>query len=454
MRRKMSLQMFLTLSGVLMLSGAGLAAERAYYFGADLSYVNEIQDCGASFKRTERLENPYKIFKEAGTNLVRIRLWNEAKWTHYSNLADVEKAMTATRAQGLPVLLDFHYSDDWADGEKQLAPKAWEGLSDADQAKALYAFTFDTLSILKARGLMPDMVQVGNETNHEIVSSLEGAKKPINWSRNALLFNAGIRAVHDASKDSAIKPKIMLHIAQPENVETWFDAATRAGVTDYDIIGISYYRKWSKLDMGGLSGVIRRSHERFGKEVVIVETSYPFTLSGNDQAPNLLGEDSLIPGYPATPEGQARYMRDIMQLTLDNGGAGVVYWEPAWVSTRCKTRWGQGSHWENATFFDFKGEALPALDWARAGYVMPVEITFRVKADPSLQTLYLGADFLAGEVVPLRREGEDFIYRTWVRPEHEITFAISQTREGVADAEARKAVPSAQNSVIGLSHGQ
>ena len=338
------------------------------YLGADLSYVNEMDDCGAVYRRDGAKVDAFRLFAQEGANLVRVRIWNDATWTRYSNLADVRKTIRRARDAGMQVLLDFHYSDDWADGEKQIAPRAWAGLDADAQAKALHDYTRDILTQLDRDGLMPEMVQVGNETNSELAGSKKG--DPINWSRNAKLFNAGIRAVREAGQGSRIRPKVMLHIAQPENVEPWFEAARRAGVTDYDFIGISYYRKWSEMDVGGLGDVIARVKARFGADVIVVETAYPFTNDNADQAPNLLGPDTLLEGYPATPDGQLRYLVDLTQAVVDHGGVGVVYWEPAWVSTRCSTRWGQGSNWDNATFFDFHrdNEALPAFGFFRHDY--------------------------------------------------------------------------------------
>ncbi|WKL55780.1 glycosyl hydrolase 53 family protein [Asticcacaulis sp. ZE23SCel15] len=124
-----------------------------------------------------------------------------------------------------------------------------------------------------------------------------------------------------------------------------------------------------------------------------------------------------------------------MQLTLDNGGVGVVYWEPAWVSTKCKTRWGSGSNWENATFFDFDGKALPALDWPKAAYVYPVEMTFRVK-DEGQTHLYLSGDFTGGLAVPMTKQGGDFVYKSWLRPGTRLIAGVATTPEALKDAPA------------------
>jgi arabinogalactan endo-1,4-beta-galactosidase len=301
---------------------------------------------------------------EKGANLARIRLWNDATWTRYSNLPDVKKSLSRARRAGMQTLLNFHYSDDWADGDKQVIPKAWEKIQSTDElAKAVYDFTYGTLESLEKDGLLPDMVQVGNETNGEILSTLAKAKEPINWQRNAKLLNAGIKAVRDAGKS-----KVMLHIAQPENVEPWLAAATAAGVTDYDLIGVSYYKKWSTQDLKGLGAAIQRLRQKYKADVILVEAAYPWTLKNADSSGNVLGEDSLIPGYPATPAGQRQYLLDVSQLVISSGGIGVVYWEPAWISSSCKTRWGTGSGWDNATLFDFKGDLLPGADFLNHPY--------------------------------------------------------------------------------------
>ena len=356
---------------------AGNAVGGVFYFGADLSYVNEMQDCGVVYREHGQPKDPFVIFKEHGANLVRVRLWNDARWTHYSDLTDVKKTIARAHAQGMQALLDFHYSDDWADGEKQIVPKAWAEIDDVDDlARTLYNYTYDTLAALDRAGLMPEIVQVGNETNPELLGTKKWDKRRdrIDWSRNAKLFNAGIRAVRDAGAHTAINPRVMLHIAQPENAEPWFADAAMAGVTGYDVIGLSYYRKWSKKSEEELSATIRRLRAKYpAADVVVVETAYPWTLKSGDENRNLLGTEALVPGYPATPEGQLRYMTDLTQRIIDGGSSGVVYWEPAWTTSRCETRWGRGSSWENATFFDFgrDNEVLPGIDYMRHAYKWP-----------------------------------------------------------------------------------
>lgn len=360
-------------AALFLVSGAAMAD--GFTFGVDLSYVNEMEDCGAIYRENGEAKDPYALFAEHGAGLVRVRLWNDAEWTRYSDLQDVKRTITRSREQGMKALLDFHYSDEWADGDKQIIPKAWASLESTDeQADALYRFTFDTLVDLHQEGLLPEWVQVGNETNPELMRGPDNGKEPINWERNGQLLNAGIRAVRDVSRKTDTPIEVMLHIAQPENVLPWFTAAWEAGVRDFDQIGISYYRRWSSEGFDGLARVLREVGERYPfAEVIVVETSYPWTLEGADEAANLLSGNTLIEGYPATVDGQSAYLADLTQLIMDAGGEGIVYWEPAWVSTGCSTRWGQGSHWENATFFDFNNgnEVLPSIDFMKREYRNP-----------------------------------------------------------------------------------
>ena len=363
------------IAGIAMLAtafGAAAADTKPRRFaGVDLSYVNEIESCGAQYRLKGKVRDPYELFAESGANLVRLRLWNDPTWTKYSTEADVTRSIERARKAGMDVLLDFHYSDDWADPQKQTIPAAWAAdIGDADKlATHVYEYTRDVLARLNARGLLPYMVQVGNEINTQMLRPADTKGIPIDWARNAKILNAGIRAVREAKAADGTSPKVMLHVAQPENVEPWFTAATAAGVRDFDYIGVSYYPKWSTFDMKQAGDALAAVRQKFKADIIVVEVSYPWTLQdAGDKASNLLGEDSLLRGYPATPTGQQRFMNDVVRMTRGAGGVGVVYWEPAWVSTSCPTRWGTGSHWENATLFDFRkgNELTPAADFLKA----------------------------------------------------------------------------------------
>ena len=330
--------------------------------GADLSYVNEMLDCGATyFDSNGNKENPYAIFRNEGADLVRLRLWHDPDWTNYSTYDDVKKAIGQIKEQGMKVLLDFHYSDDWADPSKQKVPAAWLPVVNDTQAlgDSLYNYTYQVLSDLNDADLLPEYVQVGNEINSEILQDPNGNYDQINWQRNAALIKKGLTAVRDASNNFGKNIGVMLHIAQPENALWWFDEATQNGITDFDWIGISYYPQWSSYTLETLPTAIKTLISTYGKKLMVVETAYPFTLENKDAANNILGNDAIVAGYPATEQGQYDFLKILEKRIIEGGGEGLIYWEPAWVSTDCHTQWGQGSHWDNATLFNHS--FLPTL---------------------------------------------------------------------------------------------
>jgi arabinogalactan endo-1,4-beta-galactosidase len=340
-----------------------------FYYGADLSYVNEMEDCGAIYKnRNNQITDPYQIFKEEGANLIRLRLWHNPQWTDYSDFEDVKRSIQRAKANHMQVLLDFHYSDTWADPEHQQIPSAWIDEIDDPIAlgELLYDYTFTTLAQLCDSGLCPDMVQIGNEINPMILQDGE-LEWPIDWDRNAYLINQGLKAVKDLNTDRDLSVETMLHIAQPENALWWFEQATTNGVTEFDWIGLSYYPKWSEYKISDVGDAFSTLINTYNKKLMVVETAYPFTLNGWDNAGNILGTDALVEGYAATIEGQLNYMNDLRAVVAASGGTGLVYWEPAWVSTNCSTLWGQGSHWENATMFDENNKAHDGISFYNEG---------------------------------------------------------------------------------------
>jgi arabinogalactan endo-1,4-beta-galactosidase len=337
----------------------------SFYFGADLSYVNEMEDCGAIYKnKMGNVEDIYKLFKDEGANLVRVRLWHNPTWTNYSNYDDVARTISRAKAQGMDVLLDFHYSDTWADPYKQEIPSAWVNEINNTEALGilLYNYTYETLNNLSNANLLPEIVQVGNEINGMILQQGE-LTWPIDWDRNSALLNKGIKAVRDIAEAKHKTIEVMLHIAQPENGLWWFEQATANGVTDFDWIGLSYYPTWSDYDLSEVQTPLATLINTYNKRLMIVETAYPFTFANADTANNIMGPDALTNNIPATQQGQLDYLNQLHNIIKNAGGEGLIYWEPAWVSTSCSTLWAQGSHWDNATLFDNDGKATLGITY-------------------------------------------------------------------------------------------
>jgi arabinogalactan endo-1,4-beta-galactosidase len=378
----------LLVAAVLALSAPARAA--GFYFGADLSFAGQMADCGARYRDTDgKIHDIYTVFKNHGANLIRFRIWTEGNRTGYSDLLDVERGIRNAKALGLQVQLDFHYSDSWADAEHQIVPQAWaeiahpvtDGRSQAQPTRAqqlqhdraladtLYQYTRYILTTLDRQGLMPDEVQVGNEINPEVLGYSDWQIVPyskynraIDWQRDALIINAGIRAVRDAGAASKTRPRIMLQIAHAMNVEPWFAAATRAGITDFDMIGISYYAYHnSTSSIQDPADVIRRLRKTYpGKMVEVIETGYPWTSDPDRLSHSNPNVNDLIPQYPATPEGQKNYLFDLAHAILAAGGVGLNYWAPDQVSNKCNV------HGNTAySLFDPDGNVLPGIDFMK-----------------------------------------------------------------------------------------
>ena len=343
--------------------GYNNALSDTFFLGADLSYVNEMEDCGAVYRDEKNtIRDVYSIFKAQGANLVRYRLWVNPTWTDYSTLADVKKSIKRAKNAGFKVLLDFHYSDTWADPSSQQIPAAWlsQVNNTSELSQLLYQYTYEVLDELSNDNLTPNIVQIGNEINPMILQ--DGPLVwPIDWNRNSTLLNQAIKAVRNISKDLNQDIEVMLHIAQPENGRWWFEQAMQNGVTDFDWIGLSYYPQFSTYALENIQEPLAQLINTYNKKLMIVETAYPFTLDNADTANNVLGSNALVTGFPATQQGQLDYLIELTSKVKQAGGLGVIYWEPAWVSTPCETLWGTGSHWDNATLFDHNGQSNKAM---------------------------------------------------------------------------------------------
>ncbi|MCB0639324.1 MAG: glycosyl hydrolase 53 family protein [Lewinella sp.] len=383
-----------------------------FYFGADLSYVNEMEDCGVVYRENEQPKDPYAIFADHGCNLVRLRLWHTPSWyddlnsgQRYSDFADVRRSIVRAKAAGMDVLLDFHLSDLWADPSRQIAPAAWQSVLDDWNVlgDSVYHYVYQTLTALSADDLLPEMVQIGNETNRGILLSPEvnDAGWTLDWDRNTLLFNRAISAVRDVESAVGQPIKVALHLAGPANA-TWFvDNFVANGVTDFDVIGMSYYWAWHMpttiAETGDVIAAFRQNYP--DKEVIIFETGYIWTTDHNDDAANIIS--AVHPDYaPASPQAQRAWLEDLTQEVINSGGSGVIYWEPAWVSSDCWTLWGHGSHQEHATFFDFSNNLIEegGIAWMSADYDFTVSTTeiaagpqfaFRVWVDSTHTRLHI-----------------------------------------------------------------
>lgn len=356
--------------------------------GMDISSLLEVEQCGGRFYDKGEEKDLMEILKSYGTNYIRLRLWNdpyaEDGRPYGAGCSDFPATLKLARralAHGFGVLLDFHYSDFWADPGKQTIPKAWRGFHEEELRQAVYDFTKKTLEDLRAADAMPTMIAVGNELSNGLLWPY--GKTP-HYETIAKFVSAGIRAVR--SVDQTLP--VMVHLDNGGNNElyrSWFDHYFENKGEDFEYIGLSYYPFWH----GNLAALEANMHDiaqRYQKDFIVAEVSMGFTMEDYKQYEQLSDEErkgyatkpELVSGldYPMTKEGQADFMQDFMsriQKAPKNRGKGFFYWEPAWLP-RHGSEWATeaareyigepgkgGNEWANQALFDYDGHALPAL---------------------------------------------------------------------------------------------
>ncbi|HBX88369.1 MAG TPA: arabinogalactan endo-1,4-beta-galactosidase [Marinilabiliaceae bacterium] len=361
--------------------------DRKFYFGVDLSYVNQVEDKGGAYKTSEgELSDPFILLAQSGANLSRVRIWHNPAWVLdlydepkrlYSAYDDVEKTIRRSKHAGMDVLLDFHYSDTWADPGKQEIPSAWRNITNIDVlADSVYNYTYKILQQLDSKNLLPQMVQIGNETNCGMMISNKATGFPDlnicngNWTNFGVVVNAGIKAIRDIEDLTQKEIKAVLHVADPKNIDYWTrDIIAKGKVTDFDIMGLSYYHIWhTTVGFADLPNKIADVKNKYGKDIMILETAYPFTVANNDGYNNIYYNQQELSGFPYSIEGQKDFLITLNQNMIDAGALGVIYWEPAWISSQLNDLWGKGSSWENCAFFDFNGNASSALEYLKHPY--------------------------------------------------------------------------------------
>ena len=341
--------------------------------GADLSMVPALEANGAVFKDVDGTpKDVLQIFKEHGVNWVRFRIWNDPKaGPGGGGDTDEAKALEMTKrakALGLKVLIDFHYSDFWADPGKQAKPHAWEGHSKDQLVKDVYDYTAKVLKDFQAQGTQPDMIQVGNEIMNGIMWPEGKFPGDDNGKELARLVQAGLQAIHD--NDPKHEIKTMIHLADGGNnwiYQNFFNALINENkVNDFDVIGLSYYPFWHGT-LDDLSNNINDISKRYNKDVVVVETAFGYTNQNFDKMANAYGPaEERIGGFRSTPQGQASGLRAVMERVSqvpNNRGIGMFYWAPDWYAVpNVGWKTGEGNEWDNLAMFDNNGRALESMD--------------------------------------------------------------------------------------------
>ncbi len=362
-----------------------------FIMGCDISTVVSLENSGVKFYDYDGNEGDiFEILRASGVNYIRVRVWNDPKDSDGNGYGggncDIDTACEigkrAAKA-GLKLLVDFHYSDFWADPSKQEAPKAWESMTIEEKSQALYQYTCDSLEKLKKAGADVGMVQIGNETNGKMC----GEKI---WMNIYYLMEAGSRAV----RETLPKAMVAVHFTNPESTDNMLNYASKLDYykLDYDVFASSYYPYWHGTTEN-LTSVLSTISETYGKKVMVAETSYAYTLADGDEHGNTIGDViNYEKKYPITVQGQSRAVADVIKAVADVGesGIGVFYWEPAWIPVPGESweernaLWEQygsgwassysadydpddagiyygGSAWDNQAMFDSEGRPLESL---------------------------------------------------------------------------------------------
>ena len=393
-----------------------------FALGMDVSSVIALENAGVKYYGFDGAERDlFDILAENSVNYIRVRVWNDpfdAEGNGYGGgNCDINTAIAIGKRateHGMKLLVDFHYSDFWADPSKQMVPKAWKGKRTTAKVTLLGEYTRDSLTLLKEAGVDVGMVQLGNESNN----GLAGEKS---FSTMAKLMASGAAAVREVYPEALI----CVHFANPENADNYYSYAAKLAEAelDYDVFATSYYPYWHGT-LDNLKTVLSTIQQQYGKQVMVAETSYAYTIEDGDFSGNSIGEGgAYLKPYPFTLQGQVNHVADVIEAMHEIGGIGVFYWEGAWVPVpggsweANSALWEQygagwaasyaaeydpsdagkyygGSACDNQCLFDFSGKALESLKvfkLIREGNEVPVTVD-------ALDDVTLMID-LTGEVV-------------------------------------------------------
>jgi arabinogalactan endo-1,4-beta-galactosidase len=317
------------------------AGEAAYAIGADLSFLRQAESEGVVFKDHGQARPGLQILRDHSYNWVRLRLFHTPT-TLPNNLEYTLALAREAKALGFHFLLDLHYSDTWADPAHQSIPRVWQAKSHAELVQAVLEWTRDSIGAFGAAGVLPDMVQIGNEVTAGML--WPDGRLPDHWAEFADLLKAGIDGVH-AGAPGGPMPRIMIHIDRGGDVNgtRYFFDRLETYKIQFDVIGLSYYPWWHGA-LDDLRSNLAFVANRYRKDIIVVEAAWNWKPAEYQKKSG---------PWPETPEGQRCFLEAVNQVvrsTPGNRGIGVFWWEPAVTG-----------HLRSRGFFDDDGNALPVI---------------------------------------------------------------------------------------------
>jgi arabinogalactan endo-1,4-beta-galactosidase len=338
-------------------------AAAGFLAGADFSDLAFFESQGITYKEGGKVRDGIQILKDHGLNCVRLRLFTssaaQAKsdpYNHINNTAYTVPLAARVKNAGLLLLLDFHYSDTWADCGKQAIPAAWTNPDFAGLVQQMRTYNSNTIATFAAAGAMPDYVQVGNEITAGMLWPLGKVRGNggESWSHLGQLMKAAIHGIRDAS--GAHMPKIIVHIDRGGDwpATMWFFDNLNAQTVPFDIIGESYY-PFFQGSPDSLSNCLNNAAARYGKPIIVAEDAFPWTNTCPAAWTNRLY------GFHPTIAGQAGFiaaLAGILKSVPNQLGAGFFYWGAEYQAVGGVNEAG----YNTSSFFDFDGNVLPVAD--------------------------------------------------------------------------------------------
>jgi arabinogalactan endo-1,4-beta-galactosidase len=351
-----------------------------FYLGADISTLSEVEREGGVYMDGDKAGDALAIFMKNGWTCFRLRIWVDPR-NGINGLEYTTKLAKRIKEAGAIFMLDIHYSDWWADPQKQNKPAAWANLDFDALVQQTESYTANVIGTLKKAGAAPDFVQIGNEITGGLLWPEAQVRVPVStvkvysgdvtvitppepyddakqWSHLIRVLKAAGHGVRSAvTPDDRVRIVVHIDCGGDWPVTRWyFDHLTRAGV-DFDVIGQSYYPNWHGT-MENLRDNLRETIQRYHKDVMVVETAYP----SRDTHPSSAAAKNMI--WPQTPEGQKKFLADVIQMVKEapeGHGIGVNYWHPeaTYFPTSAGGRTGRP---DANSLFDARGNPLPAMN--------------------------------------------------------------------------------------------
>ncbi len=326
--------------------------------GGDPTEILRVERTGGAYFWHGKKVRIFHEMKKAGWTAVRLRLWVHPTdpWCSLNYCLILGKR---AHAAGLKVILDLHYSDTWADPHHQITPIEWSHLPLKGLADKVTTYTRHVVSTFIQNGVPIYGVEFGNEIRRGMLwplGKLTG-DVPSQWLNLTTLVKAGMKGMEEAHSHTKIYRIIHIDTGGNNAESRLFVRRFRQYGVHFDVLGLSYYSWWHG-PLAAMKANINDLAKRYPYKILIAETAWPYTLPKPGESGTLFGSaTNLIPGYPATPQGQAKWLKTVTNSVLECGkGWGVLYWAPLWIETKT---W--PNNWWNLALADRKGNLLPGF---------------------------------------------------------------------------------------------